>query len=186
MRLLLTLTIAFINLSLYSQDKWFTNTGVIGFASETEVIVIAGKNEKVVSFLVPATGEMAFALRMTDFTFELPLAREHFNENYVESHKYPTAQFKGKISEAEKVSFSNPGNYPVEVSGELTMHGVTRQISEKGLITVGADGSISGMAVITIRPEDYKIKVPRLVRDKVAEEVKVTIQMKYEPYKDGK
>jgi hypothetical protein len=186
MRLLLTLTIAFVNISLYSQDKWFTNTGIIGFSSETEVIVIAGKNEKVVSFLVPASGEMAFALRMTDFTFELPLAREHFNENYVESHKFPTAQFKGQISEAEKVNYTIPGNYAVTVSGELTLHGVSRKISEKGLITVAADGNISGVAVITIRPEDYKIKVPRLVRDKVAEEVKVTIQVKYEPYKDGK
>ncbi len=186
MRYSLILMIALININVFSQDKWFSNSGYINFISETQLLNIEGENTKAVTFLRPSTGEVAFAMRMTDFTFELPLAREHFNENYIESHKYPNASFKGKITNNETVSYSANGIYPVFVSGEITIHGVTQAINEKAILTVEGGDKISGFSTFMLKPENFKIKVPRLVRDKVAETISVTVKVDYKPYSDGK
>ncbi|PKP21052.1 MAG: YceI family protein [Bacteroidetes bacterium HGW-Bacteroidetes-21] len=185
MRWFLILIYTLSNLSLFSQDKLFSKTATIVFVSETAIINIAGKNEKVVSFLKVNTGEIAFAVRMTDFTFELPLAGEHFNENYAESEKYPMASFKGKITNYEMVDLKTPGVYPVMVTGELTMHGKTNSITEKAMLTVTND-TVQGFCLFKLRPEEYGIKIPKLVREKIAEEVTITINVDFKPYTDAK
>lgn len=186
MRIVLIFIIALINLSLYAQDKWYTNTGYVSFISETPLLNIEGVNQKVISFLKPTTGEIAFALRMTDFSFEVPLAKEHFNENYVESQKYPNAVFKGKLINNETVNYKQSGTYPVFVTGEMTIHGETVTINEKAIINIDEAGNISGFSVFILKPEDFKIKVPKLVRDKVAEQIPVTVKVNYKPYENGK
>lgn len=186
MRYFLILIIALINVNVFAQDKWFSNTGYIIFISETPLLNIEGENAKTVTFLKPSTGEIAFAMRMTDFTFELPLAREHFNENYIESDKYPNASFKGKITNNETVNYNANGTYPVFVSGEITIHGVTQTINEKAILTIEGQDKISGFSTFILKPEDFKIKVPKLVRDKVAETIPVTVKVDYKPYSDGK
>ena len=186
MRLTVILIIGLINLSLYAQDKLYTNTGYISFISETPLLNIEGVNQKVISFFKPGTGEIAFALRMTDFSFELPLAREHFNENYVESQKFPNAVFKGKLSGIEAINYKQAGTYPVIVTGEMTIHGQTVKINEKAIISIDEGGNVSGFSVFILKPEDFGIKVPRLVRDKVAEQIPVTVKVDYIPYADGK
>ena len=84
----------------------------------------------------PATGEIAFNLLVKSFEFKIALMQEHFNENYMESDKYPKASFKGKITNLDKINFKKDGVYPAEVIGDLTIHNVTKPLTAKGTLEV--------------------------------------------------
>jgi polyisoprenoid-binding protein YceI len=105
---------------------------------------------------------------------------EHFNENYMESDKIPKSSFKGKITNLSSVNFSKNGTYDVIVEGDLTIHDVTNKINAKGVIEVLTSG-INGNSKFNIVPEDFKINIPEVVRDKIDKSLEVTITMKYIP-----
>lgn len=176
--IIILISISFTGLA---QEKYFTRTGHVYFLSHTPVIDIDGNNHQAVSFLNVETGEMVFAVLMQAFEFTLATAEEHFNESYAESHKFPKSKFKGKIQNLDEVDFDTPGTYNVVVEGDLTIHGETNKVKEKGTLTVKS-GTIIGESEFTILIEDYKIKVPRVVSDKVAKEVVIKIKVEYQPY----
>lgn len=91
---------------LLAQTRYMTKTGYIGFYSHTPVEDIKADNNQVASILDSQTGEMVFNVLIKSFVFEKALMQEHFNENYMESDKYPKASFKGKVSNLEKIDFS--------------------------------------------------------------------------------
>ncbi len=166
----------------HAQDLWLTKTGHIYFMSHTDAIDIDGNNNQVTSFLNTSNGEIVFQLLIKSFTFTLATAEEHFNETYMESDKFPKASLKGVLANPETIDFGKNGTYPVVVKGELTIHGVTRTIEQAGEIVV-EEGKISAKSSFTIAIDDYKIKVPKLVEDRVAKIVDVAVNMEYLPYK---
>lgn len=164
------------------QDSlWFTRTGRIYFISHTDIIDIDANNYQVGSFLNVKTGEVAFTLLMKSFEFTLPLAEEHFNENYVESEKYPKATFKGTIISFNPSLLIRDADYPVEAQGDLTIHGVTAKVREKGTLRK-TDEEIRLKARFDIRLDTYKIKVPNIVEDRVAQVIPIEVEMLYKPY----
>ncbi len=167
------------------QNRFFTKTGHIEFFSHTAIEDIQAVNDQVTSFMDISTGDMVFAVLIRSFEFPKPLMQEHFNENYLESEKFPKASFEGKISNMKAIDFTKPGNYPVKVTGKLSIHGVTRDIAADGQLTVKKD-TIVGDAVFNIRPEDYNINIPAMVKQKLAEYLKVTVQMNYQLYSPKK
>jgi hypothetical protein len=108
-----------------AQDRYFTKTGKIDFFSNASMEDIEAKNKTVTAVLDTKTGAIAFSVQMKGFEFEKALMQEHFNENYVESNKYPKSTFKGKVLNVSAVNFSKDGAYPVSVEGDLTFHGIT-------------------------------------------------------------
>lgn len=170
-----------ITLTLSAQNRFFTKTGHIDFYSHTSVEDIKAANDQVTSFLDINTGEMVFSVLNRSFQFPKPLMQEHFNENYMESEKFPKSGFEGKITNLKAVDFAKPGKYPVKVSGKLTIHGVTKDIESPGDLTVDKD-KVMGDAVFSINPEDYGIKIPAVVRQNIAEAFKITVQMNYQLY----
>jgi polyisoprenoid-binding protein YceI len=143
---------------------------------------IEGNNYSVSSILNTKTGELIFSLLNKSFQFKQALMEEHFNEKYMESDKYPKATFKGKIKDISKVNFSKDGIYQVEVEGELSMHGVTKTVTEPGTIEVKG-GEIIAKANFNVVPEDYKIEIPALVREKIAKIIPIKVDMDYKPKK---
>ena len=107
---------------------------------------------------------------------------EHYNEKYMESDKYPKITFKGKIKDLSKVNFSKDGVYQVIVDGDLSLHGVTKTISEPGTIEVKGS-EINAKSNFSVVPEDYKIEIPGLVREKIAKTIPITVDMNYKPKK---
>lgn len=162
------------------QDKYMTRDGYIRFYSHTPVEDIEAVNNYVGSILNKATGEIVFTLKMTDFNFEKRLMQRHFNDSYVESDKYPTSTFKGFITNNDKVDYSTADSYSVVVEGDLTIHGVTNSISTPGTIEVTEEG-IKGAAKFIVKPADYDIKIPKIVRRKIAEEMEITVKIHYKP-----
>jgi len=165
-----------------SAQRYLTKNGHIKFYSETPMETIEANNQQVNSALDISTGDFVFKVLMKSFEFEKALMQEHFNENYVESDKFPNTTFKGKILKISGYDLTSEGTYEVEVEGDLTMHGVTKKVTEKGTLSV-SDNGIEGKAVFIVKPEDYKIKIPKTVVDNIAEELEVTVHVKLEEYK---
>lgn len=105
---------------------------------------------------------------------------EHFNENYLESDKFPKSTFTGKIVNLSDINFSKPGTYNANVEGDITIHGVTKKVTAKGTIEV-VDGGINATSKFNIAPEDYNITIPSVVRNNIAKIVEVTVTTRYTP-----
>jgi polyisoprenoid-binding protein YceI len=170
-----------VSLSLQAQNRYFTKTGHIEFYSHTAVEDIKGINDQVTSFMDITTGDMVFSILNRSFQFAKPLMQEHFNENYMESEKFPKSSFEGKIVDIKAIDFTKPGKYPVKVSGKLAIHGVTKVVEANGDLVVDKD-KVTGESVFQLNPEDYGIKIPGVVRQNIAESFKITVQMNYQLY----
>jgi hypothetical protein len=160
-------------------QQYFTREGKISFYSETPMEKIEAHNSKASSVWDAATGKMEFAVLIKGFQFEKALMQEHFNENYMESGKFPKAAFKGAIADAGKVNLKADGVYPVVVKGDLTIHGVTKAVEAKGKITVKG-GAVSAVSTFEVAPEDYGIAIPAVVKDNIAKIVRIEVNINYQ------
>lgn len=179
---ILFLIVAFIGVfttTLQAQSFYATNTGETTFFSETPVEDISAVNKMGQSILNTTTNDIVVQMNMKQFDFPNKLMQEHFNENYIESDKYPKAVFKGKIN--EKIDFFQNGTYDVSATGDFTLHGVSKSRTLKGILTIH-DGSLTFASDFEVALVDHKIEVPKLVFVKVAQIIKVKNKYKLTPY----
>ena len=167
-----------------SAQTYITRNGRITFFSRAPVENIEANNNEVTSFFDIKKGEIAFVALIKSFKFKKALMEEHFNENYMESNTFPKANFKGTITDLSKVNFSADGAYPVTVKGDLTIHGVTKNIEVPATISI-SQGKINAVSKFNIKVKDYNIKIPSTVINNIAETISVTVNCKYEPFKKG-
>lgn len=172
----MTLAIVLVASQSFAQGKYFTKSGFIHFYASTSVENIEATNEKGTCVLDAKTGAVEMQLLMKAFTFERALMQEHFNENYVESDKYPKSIFKGSISNMSDVDLTKDGSYPVKLTGTLTIHGVTKSVAPKAKIVVKG-GKLNAVANFTILLADYGIEIPGVVADKISKTVKIDTNM---------
>lgn len=162
------------------QGKYLTNQGTIIFYSHTPLEDITAENSEVGSVIDTETGEVAIIVKMKAFQFEKKLMQEHFNENYVESEKFPRARFHGMIKNNNDVNYSSRGTYMVSVEGDLTIHDVTNRVSTEGIIEVGK-GVVTATTKFMLNPEDYDIRIPGIVRDNIAERMEIRVYLEHKP-----
>ena len=170
--------------SASAQDIFFTKTAKVKFdcTPANPVESIDALNNEATSFLNKSTGDVVFAVLVKSFRFEKALMEEHFNENYMESGKFPKSEFKGKITNLADVNFAKDGEYAVKVAGNLTMHGVSQPVTADGTITIKG-GKISAKAKFIVKLADFKIDRPSVVADKISEKATITVDASYEPKK---
>ncbi len=171
------LAIFFITTTATAQ-KVYTKNGSISFFSKSPLENISADNNQVMSVLNQQTGDMQFSVLIKGFRFKKSLMEEHFNENYLESNKYPKAVFKGMVADLSKINFSKDGTYPVIVSGDLTMHGVTNKVSAPGTISIKA-GVAYASSKFTLKLADYKITIPNLVKDNISKQIDISVSCSY-------
>ena len=155
-------------------DKYLTKTGKISFYSDAPLEKIEAHNRAVGVLLNSETGDLRFSVLVKSFVFEKKLMQEHFNENYLESSKHPKSTFTGKITNMSAVNLSKDGKYIVKVDGTLKIHGIAKKVSESGYIIV-KNGALSLDASFSVTLEEYKIKIPGAVKDKISKDVKIVI-----------
>lgn len=161
-------------------QKYMTRNGNINFNAGTSLETIEAKNHKAASVIDASTGALEISVLIKAFEFERALMQDHFNENYMESDKLPKASFKGKIVNNKDVAYDKDGSYPVEIAGDLTIHGVTKPVTTKGTMTI-KDKKIHGSTAFDITIEDYNISIPGVVKDKINKQAKITAELDYEP-----
>jgi len=163
-----------------AQDKLITRNGAISFYSTTSLENIEAHTQTAASVLDKKTGQVEFSVLIKSFAFEKALMQEHFNENYLESDKFPKSVFKGRIDDLSKIDFNQEGKYTVTVTGQLTLHGETKTVTTPATFTVQKESMIA-VAEFSIELDDYKIGIPALAKDKISKTIKIAVNLKYEP-----
>ena len=176
MRLLLLSIILGTCLPLWGQ-KYISDQGTISFFSNAPLEDIKANTEEATSVIDLATGEIAFSVPIKSFEFRKSLMQQHFNENYMDSEKYPKSTFKGKILNFKP----SPGTYKATAEGQLTIKGKTNKVQVEGTVVV-KEQSVELEAVFPVALKDYKIKIPKILFSNIAETVEVTVKFQYKPY----
>jgi polyisoprenoid-binding protein YceI len=162
-------------------QKQITREAYLKFYSSTPVEDIEGATNKASSVLDLATGEFVCQVLMKSFHFEKALMQEHFNENYVESEKYPKAVFKGKILDYEKaIDLSFDQTINKKIKGTLLIHGIEKEI-EVDCSTTVKKGKITQESVFYVSPADFNIEIPGAIVDKISDKIEVTFKAGYSP-----
>ena len=170
-------TILFVNQS-FSQDKYLTKEGFVSFFSHSLVEDIKADNNQVLSIIDIKTGEIAIQMLMKSFFFKKALMQEHFNENYVESNKYPKAKFNGKIINFTQL---NEQINETEIKGVLLFHGKEKEISTLAIVDF-QDEEIVLTGEFTVEVADFNIKIPSVVRNNIAKTIKISFELHHKPY----
>ena len=158
---------------------YYTKNGSVSFFSKTSLENIDAENNQVISVLNGETGMLQFTLLNNAFHFPKAKMEADFNEDYMESDKYPRSTFKGTITNVSDVNFNKDGSYAVKVNGNLTIHGVTKNISAPGTIVI-KNGNVSATSSFKVLVRDYKIKIPSIVSNKIAESIEVKVSCNYQ------
>ena len=177
---LATLMVGTLLNSACAQSKYIDRRGHASFFSSAPMEDIRAENDQAVSIIDTQSGEIVASMLMRSFNFRKALMEEHFNENYVESDKFPKATFRGKIVNLAEVDFAKDGNYTLDISGEITLHGVTQPLTLKAEAVVRG-GTVQAKGVFPLTVKDFNIEVPRLVINNIAEVVEVTVSFNYQP-----
>ncbi|TDX10452.1 YceI-like domain-containing protein [Flavobacterium sp. S87F.05.LMB.W.Kidney.N] len=155
-----------------SAQKLITKTGNLKFqASMPSYEEVAAENKSVSAVLDQSTGDFASLVLIKGFRFKVALMEEHFNENYMESEKFSKATLKGKIEDFDISKITNtPKNFTLK--GDLTIHGKTKPLTVIIKISKAANG-VNAIGSFEVKPEDFDIEIPSLVRKKVADKIKI-------------
>lgn len=153
--------------------------GVTKFVSEAPLELIKAQSNKTSGALETSTKSVAFSILVETFEgFNSGLQREHFKENYMETNKYKTATFKGKI--IEDIDFTKNGTFAVRVKGTFNIHGTEKEKIIKGKITI-KDKEILIEANFEVPLEDHNIKIPKIVNQKIASIIMVEVKATLKP-----
>lgn len=171
MKKIILLLLVSASINVFGQ-KMISRTGEIKFDATVPNAVdnVAATDNTATSIFDKSNGDFVVQAMIKSFKFKSPLMQEHFNENYMESDKYPKTTFKGKILKFEQKS----GTYDVE--GDLTIHGVTNKIKTKMNVNV-ADAKVTVTGTFNVKLKDYKLEVPALAKKSLAETAKVSIKI---------
>lgn len=159
-----------------AQKKKVTTSATIGFDATTPKDALPkAENKTAIASLNDKTGETAFEALIKSFSFTNPLIQQHFNEaNWMDSEKFPKATFKGKITNIAAVNFKKDGTYNADVTGNLTLHGVTKAVKTTATITVKGK-LVTTTSNFDVALADYNVSGPAIAAGKLAEVAKVTV-----------
>ena len=153
-------------------------SGSVSFFSSTPVEDIKAENSSFTSSINQSDSSVVFRVPITGFVFRKRLMQQHFNEQYLESDKFPVATFRGKLSKPLPGQDGSQSPVQSRVTGTLTIRDVSREIDEVVVFTPSGSDT-RALCEFTVRPADYGIKIPRILIKNIAEEVKVTINVLY-------
>lgn len=172
MNKLILFAIVLISQSIAAQ-KYFTRTGTTKFKASVEAFEpVKAVNKSTTAILVLDSGDIASQLFVSAFKFKVALMQEHFNENYMDSDKYPKATFRGKLQDFNINDLNDEKEYTLK--GTLTIRGIKKEIETKAKIKM-TDGKISLASSFFVKPQDFEIKIPNIVRKKIAESINITL-----------
>ena len=157
-----------------SAQRFVVETSVVTFFSDAAIEDIEATNKKTTGIFDGSSKQIAFSVPINEFQFDKKLMQQHFNEKYLESEKFPTSTFSGTV---EGYDPEKSGEQNVIAKGKLKIHGVTKQVEIKG--TIKRDSNIEMNAKFIVVLKDYKVKIPQLLWQNIAEQVEVTVKFTF-------
>ena len=175
MKIYLAITSLLLSWSLGAQDStnYITRSGKVSFHSNAPLEFIKATSNELAGRIVPTKNTFEFQLVIKSFQgFNSAMQQNHFNENYMESKRFPVASFSGRI--IEKVDLQKNGVYSLRAKGKFNVHGIERERIIKCTLSV-EEGRINLESRFSILLEEHGIQVPKIIRQKIAEEVFIEI-----------
>lgn len=164
-----------------TSGKYMTRTGSAHFVADGVIKDdVAAKTNTVTAVLDPNTGQVQVRIPINSFVFRKALMQEHFNENYLESHQFPFANFKGQVADWDASMMQKSGSQKIKFMGKLEIHGISKDVVEPGTMELSG-GQIRMSTDLMVTVADFGIKVPTLVRDKIAKEAAVHVEVHLKP-----
>lgn len=158
---------------IYSSDN-----GLVTFSSDAPLEMIQAQSSELKGVIDTQKRTFAFSVVLTSFEgFNSPLQREHFNETYLESERFPKASFAGKI--IEKVDLTQSGDYTIRSKGILSIHGVEQERIIRSQVHSKPDNGLEVKSSFTILLDDHDIRIPKVVNQKIAQEIKVDVEARF-------
>ncbi|MCS6819019.1 MAG: YceI family protein [Chitinophagales bacterium] len=173
----LTLLIAH---TTFAQNVYYTQKGKVHFFSKTPLEDIEATTNKGIGTLNTATKKVQAKIPIQSFEFRQKLMQEHFNENYMESDKYPYGSLDATIM--EEIDFTKDGNYEITLKGILEIHGVKQPRELKCRLTIQSGEPVRAVSSFDVKLADHKIKIPRAVILNIAEVIKVDVDFELSRY----
>ncbi len=161
-----------------SGQKYIAEKSLVVFFSKASVEDITAKNIQSNSIFDVETGEIAFSIPIKEFQFAKSLMKEHFNEKYMETEKFPKSTFQGIITGYQ---IKDGGTQSVKASGKLMIHGVTKEIDVPGTLEVVGNKVLLKSRFI-VKLEDYSVTRPQLLWKNIAEQVEVSLDFTFIPH----
>ncbi|PJE46566.1 MAG: YceI family protein [Sediminibacterium sp.] len=161
------------------QDRLLCRNASVKFFSKMPLENIEAVNNQGLSVIDLKTGNIEFSVLLKGFIFPNALMQEHFNENYVESSKYPRAYFKGVIQSIPVIDLNKNADYNFTVKGAMQLHGQSKEMSTMAQLHV-KEGKVTGESIFDIVLEDYAIEIPKLVKDKIAKKISINVKAIYQ------
>ena len=158
-------------------QKYVTEQSFVSFFSDAAIEDITADNKKAAGVFNSATGDIAYSIPIKEFQFQKSLMKEHFNEKYMETEKFPKSTFQGKVTGYDP---SATGPQQASAKGKLTIHGETKEVEIPGTIEKQGDKLLMKTKFI-VKLADYKITIPQLLWQNIAEQVEVTADFTFKP-----
>jgi hypothetical protein len=176
---LMIFTLVAMAAGVQAQNIFLATGGKVSLFSSTPLENIDATTESATSVITTSTNGIQFTVPMRTFKFKKSLMEEHFNEKYVESEKFPKSTFKGKINEA--INWNRDTVATVTATGDFFLHGVTKQRTETGKLTI-KDGKIYLDISFNVLLKEYEIEVPKVVTQSIAESISIKGNFTYTVY----
>lgn len=158
-------------------QKLVSNQSQVRFFSKAAIEDIKAENSKSASIFNVGTGDIVFSIPIKDFEFDKSLMKQHFNEKYMDSDKFPKASFSGKVFGYDPAA---TGEQKTIAKGKLSIHGIERDVEIPGTLEWTGDKLVA-RSVFKVKLQDHKIKIPKMLWQNIAEDVEVTIEFNYQP-----
>ncbi|MDA8904332.1 YceI family protein [Flavobacteriaceae bacterium] len=158
--------------SILSAQKYATRSGKTSFIGSEETFEqIKAVNSVSTAIVDSSSGDIAILLFIGAFDFEISLMQEHFNENYMDSSKYPKATFSGNI---QNFSFEEllDSEKDYKILGVLTIRGIEKNVSVSCRLKKISKG-LSLKTNFNVSASDFDIKIPKVVRNKISQEINI-------------
>lgn len=158
-------------------QKRTTTSAVVSFDATTPIDELPkAENKTVIAAFDPTTGSIAFEAAIRNFSFSNAMMQDHFNgKKWLNSEQFPTAIFKGIVSNISKLDLTKDGNYTADVEGDLTIHGATKPVKTTATIVV-ANKAITANAAFSIKLEDFNVTGGAISAGKIAPEPKIIVK----------
>lgn len=178
-KIILLLLIPTLFLTAFAPEKLVTKNGHVWFYSRAPLEDIEAHSRQAAAVINTQKGTIAVAIPIMSFEFKKTLMQEHFNENYMESAKYPTAKFTGAVNNLSEIDLKKNGIYKTTVEGDLTIRNVTRQIKADGTVEV-KDGKFNVKSKFNIDLKDYNITVEKRLANNIAPTIEINIDLNFQ------
>lgn len=176
MKHIIILVLSLLVSNAYSQETLITKSSSTSFFSHAPLEDIEAVNNQTTAAINLSKKEIVVKMLIKHFTFENALMQEHFNENYMESEKFPSSVFKGSFSSSQDVDLNVDGTYEVDVTGTITIRGIEKKVSCKATMIV-EDRTLKATTKFVVKPKEFNIEIPSVVVKNIAEEIEVTSEL---------